>query len=311
MAGYKNIIDSTILTILRETKMQQKIKIRPEIILLGVVVIWGYTFPVIKSTLNDIPPFTFLTYRFFLASIIISLLFRNRLKKINSLSIRKGFLIGFFLFIGYFGQTVGTQYTTATKTAFITGISVVLVPIIAFFWVQERIHRNSVIGVILAMVGLWLMNSNGTIYHFNMGDSLVFLGSVGFALHIITVDICTKKLDYVQLVFIQLLTVFLLSLFMALFWEKDALHFSYNKSVWWAVIINGVFATALAFYLQNRFQQFSTPTKVAIIFSAEPVFGAIFSYILLGETVGIFGFLGGTAIFVGMVIAQIGKTEKI
>jgi drug/metabolite transporter (DMT)-like permease len=291
--------------------MCKKIKIGAEIILLGVVVIWGYTFPVIKNILNIIPPFTFLTYRFFLAFSIIYLLFRNHLKRIDLLTISKGLLIGFFLFIGYFGQTLGTQFTTATKTAFITGISVILVPIIAFFWIQEKLHRNSVIGVILAMIGLWLMNSNGTLYHINLGDSLVFLGAVGFALYIIAVDIYTKKLDYVQLVFIQLITVFLLSFFMAILYEKEALNFSYTSSVWWAVVINGVFATALAFYLQNRFQQYSTPTKIAIIFSAEPVFGAIFSYLLLGETIGIFGLLGGIAIFSGMFIAQIEKTEKI
>ena len=288
-----------------------KSSFKAELVLLGVVVIWGYTFPVIKDVLNLIPPFTFLTYRFFLAVSIIYLLFRNHFRKVDFRAMRKGFLIGLFLFMGYFGQTVGTQFTTATKTAFITGISVILVPIIAFFWIQERLHRNAVIGVILAMAGLWLMNSNGTIYHINIGDSLVFLGAIGFALYIITVDIYTRKFDYVQLVFMQLSTVFLLSCLVAVFNEKEALHFSYPSSVWWAIIINGIFATALAFYLQNRFQQYSTPTRIAIIFSAEPVFGGIFSYFLLGETIGIFGILGGLAIFTGMFIAQIEKTEKI
>ena len=299
------------MRIKEESVIVKKNRFKAEIILLGVVVIWGYTFPVIKDVLNRIPPFTFLTYRFFLAVSIIYLLFRNHFRRIDFQTIRNGFLIGLFLFLGYFGQTVGTQFTTAIKTAFITGISVILVPIIAFFWIQEKLHRNAVIGVILAMTGLWLMNSNGTIYHINIGDSLVFLGAIGFALYIITVDIYTKKFDYVQLVFIQLSTVFLLSFLAAVFYEKEALNFFYPSSVWWAVVINGIFATALAFYLQNRFQQYSTPTKIAIIFSAEPVFGALFSYFLLGETIGIFGILGGLAIFTGMFIAQIEKTEKI
>lgn len=287
--------------------INRKIEIKAEFILLIVVVIWGYTFPVIKNTLNEIPPFTFLTYRFFLAVFIIYLVFRNRLKNIKLLLVKKGFIIGSFLFLGYFGQTVGTQFTTATKTAFITGISVVIVPIISFFWVKEKIKRNSAIGVILALFGLWLMNTNGEIYHINVGDSLVFLGAIGFALYIVAVDIYTKKFDYVQLVFIQLVVVSLLSFLMALIYEEESLNFSYNPSVWWAVIINGVFATAIAFYLQNRFQQYSSPTKIAIIFSAEPVFGAIFSYLILGETINIFGFLGGIAIFSGMIVAQIEK----
>lgn len=288
-----------------------RINIKAEFILIGVVVIWGYTFPVIKNVLVNIPPLTFLSYRFFLALSIIYLIFRNRLKHINLSVAKKGFLVGLFLFLGYFGQTVGTQFTTSTKTAFITGISVVIVPIISFFWTRERIKRNSAIGVLLAVIGLWLMNTNGTIYHVNIGDSLVFLGAIGFALYIVGVDIYTKKLDYVQLVFIQLATVCLLSFISAIFFEKNAIHFSYDLSVWWAVFINGVFATALAFYLQNRFQKYSSPTKIAIIFSAEPVFGAIFSYLILGETIGIFGFIGGLAIFSGMCIAQIEQPEKI
>ena len=291
--------------------INKKFKIKAEFILLGVVIIWGYTFPVIKNVLNVIPPFTFLTYRFFLAFSIIYLIFRKRLKRIDLLTIKKGFLIGLFLFLGYFGQTVGTQFTTATKTAFITGISVVIVPIVSYFWIREKIYRNSVIGVLLAMIGLWLMNTNGTIYHFNLGDSLVFLGAIGFALYIVAVDIYTRKLDYIKLVFIQLITVSLLSFLMAIIYEKEALTFSYSSYVWWAVVLNGVFATALAFYLQNRFQKYSNPTKIAIIFSAEPVFGALFSYLILGETIGIFGFMGGIAIFSGMFVAQIEKAETI
>ena len=284
-------------------------RFKAEITLLGVVIIWGYTFPLIKNILLTIPPFTFLTYRFFLAFSVIFLIFYNQLRKIRLQTVKKGFLVGLFLFIGYFGQTVGTQFTTATKTAFITGISVVLVPIFAFFWSREKIQLNSIIGVILAMLGLWLMNSNGTLYYINTGDSLVFLGAVGFALYIIAVDIYTKKYDYIQLVFIQLVTVCFMSFFMSFLFEREALHFSYHQSVLWAIMVTGLFATALAFYLQNRFQRYSSPTKIAIIFSTEPVFGALFSHLILGETVGVFGLIGGIAIFIGMFIAQLEKGE--
>jgi len=278
-------------------------------ILLGVVVIWGYTFPVIKNVLLEIPPFTFLSYRFLLAFAVIYLIFPKRLSRIELQTIKDGFLVGLFLFIGYFGQTVGTQFTTATKTAFITGTSVILVPIFSFCWLKEKIQLNSVVGVLLAMIGLWLMNSNGTLYHINLGDSLVFLGAVGFAFYIIAVHIYTQKHDYVQLVFIQLVTVALLSFLMAIITEREALHFSYGFPVYWAIVVTGIFATALAFYLQNRYQRYSSPTKIALIFAAEPVFGALFSYLILGETIGVFGFLGGLAIFAGMFIAQMEKTK--
>lgn len=288
---------------------RKKSSLKAEMILLGVVVIWGYTFPVIKNVLLEIPPFTFLSYRFLLAFAVIYLIFPKRLSRIELQTIKDGFLVGLFLFIGYFGQTVGTQFTTATKTAFITGTSVILVPIFSFCWLKEKIQLNSVVGVLLAMIGLWLMNSNGTLYHINLGDSLVFLGAVGFACYIIAVHIYTKKHDYVQLVFIQLITVALLSFLMAIITEREALHLSYGFSVYWAIVVTGIFATALAFYLQNRYQRYSSPTKIALIFAAEPVFGALFSYLILGETIGVFGFLGGLAIFAGMFIAQMEKTK--
>lgn len=296
--------------IINMNRKESSLKLKAEMILLGVVVIWGYTFPVIKNVLLEIPPFTFLSYRFLLAFTIIYLIFLKQLRRIELQTIKDGFLVGLFLFIGYFGQTIGTQFTTATKTAFITGTSVILVPIFSFCWLKEKIQLNSVIGVLLAMIGLWLMNSNGTLYHINLGDSLVFLGAVGFALYIIAVHIYTKKHDYVQLVFIQLITVALLSFLMAIITEREALHFSYSFSVYWAIVVTGIFATALAFYLQNRYQRYSSPTKIALIFAAEPVFGALFSYLILGETIGVFGFLGGLAIFAGMFIAQKEKTEE-
>ena len=285
-------------------------RFKAEMTLLGVVIIWGYTFPVIKDVLNAIPPFTFLTYRFFLAFLSIFLIFHNQLKNFNRQTIYKGFLLGLFLFIGYFGQTVGTQFTTATKTAFITGISVVLVPVFSFFWIREKLRFNSLVGVLLATLGLFLMNANGELFLINKGDALVFFCAVGFALYIVAVHVYTKEFDYVQLVFIQLLTVFLLFFVMSILLEREALHFSYHLSVFWAIVITGVFATAFALYLQNRFQQYSSPTKIAIIFSTEPVFGALFSHLILGETTGVLGVIGGIAIFIGMLIAQLEKEEK-
>lgn len=285
-------------------------RLKAEMTLLGVVILWGYTFPVIKNVLEAIPPFTFLTYRFFLAFFIIFLIFRNRLREIRIDTVQKGFMAGFWLFLGYFGQTVGTQFTTATKTAFITGISVVLVPIFSFFLIKEKIKINSLIGVILAMAGLFMMNSNGSFYSVNVGDLLVFLGSIGFALYIIAVHIYTKEHDHVQLVFIQLVSVFLMSFIMTVLFEKESFHFSYSSSVYWAIIITGVFATSFALYLQNRFQRFTDPTKIAIIFSTEPVFGAIFSHLILKETIGLFGIIGGITIFIGMIIAQFEKDKQ-
>lgn len=282
--------------------------IQAEIYLLGIVTIWGATFAIVKGILDQIMPFTFLAYRFFWAAFILGLIFWKRLKNIDKIILRKGFLIGIFLFLGFVFQTVGLKYTTATKAGFITGLSVVLVPIISHFFIREKIFKNSIIGVILAVIGLWFLNYNSS-FIFNFGDFLVLLCAVSFAMHIISVGLYARKVDYVLLVIVQLTTVFVLSFLMALFFERPGIHLYYPSGVWWSIILTGIFATALAFYMQNKFQRYSTATKTAIIFSGEPIFAAMFAYLLLGEKVGVIAWIGGLLIIFGMIISQ--REEKI
>jgi len=277
--------------------------IQAEIYLLGIVIIWGSTFALIKGVIDSIPPYTYLTYRFLLAALILVVIFWKRLKKLNIMILKKGSLIGIFLFLGYTLQTIGLKYTTATKAGFITGFSVVLVPIISFLLLKEKVSRDSVIGVALATLGLWFLNYNSR-FSFNLGDFLVLLCAFSFALHIISVGLFSKKLDYVLLAITQITVVFVLSLFMALIFERPAIHLSYSSDIWWSIVITGIFATALAFYMQNRFQRHSTATKTAIIFSGEPLFAAIFAYILIGEKVGLIAWAGGLLIIFGMIVSQ-------
>jgi len=282
--------------------------VQAEIYLLIIVIIWGSTFALIKGVIDLIPPYTYLTYRFLLAALILILIFWKRMKEINIMILKKGSLIGIFLFLGYALQTVGIKYTTATKAGFITGLSVVLVPIISHFFIKEKVNRNSVIGVIFAFIGLWFLNYNSS-FIFNFGDFLVLLCAVSFAMHIISVGLYARKVDYVLLVIVQLTTVFVLSFLMALFFERPGIHLYYPSGVWWSIILTGIFATALAFYMQNKFQRYSTATKTAIIFSGEPIFAAMFAYLLLGEKVGLIAWIGGLLIIFGMIVSQ--REKKI
>jgi len=277
--------------------------IKAEIYLLIIVIIWGSTFALTKNVISMMPPYTFLGFRFLIAVILLVILFWKRLKGMNMMILQKGTLIGIFLFLGYMFQTVGIQYTSATKAGFITGLSVVLVPIISLVTIKEKATKNSIIGVFLATLGLWLLNYTGK-FSFNFGDFLVLLCAFSFAMHITSVGLYSKKLDYVLLVIMQLVTVTVLSFLIAIFAERQAIHFSYSLHIWGAVIFMSVFATALAFYMQNRFQRHSTATKTAIIFSGEPLFSGIFGYIILGEKLGVIAWLGGFCIIFGMIVSQ-------
>jgi len=231
------------------------------------------------------------------------IIFWKRIRAINKTILRKGSLIGIFLFLGYAFQTVGIKYTSATKAGFIAGLSVVLVPIISVFFIKEKVSRNSIIGAFLALIGLWFLNYSSS-FSFNLGDFLVLLCAFSFAMHIISVGLFSKKLDYVLLAITQITVVFILSLLMALIFEKPAIHLSYSADIWWSIVITGIFATALAFYMQNRFQRYSTATKTAIIFSGEPIFAAMFAYLLLGEKIGLIAWAGGLLIIFGMIVSQ-------
>ncbi|MEA1940569.1 MAG: DMT family transporter [Candidatus Caldatribacteriota bacterium] len=278
--------------------------IKAEFYLLGIVIVWGSTFAITKNILNSIPPYTFLAYRFLIAILVLIAIFWKKITEINKTVLKKGSLIGIFLFLGYVFQTVGIKYTTATKAGFITGLSVVLVPIISYFFIKEKINRNSIIGVILAFIGLWFLNYSSS-FSFNFGDFLVLLCAFSLAMHIISVGLYSRKSDYVLLVIVQLTTVFVLSLLLAVIFERPALlHLAYSFNVWWGIIFMAVFATSFAFYMQNRFQRYSTPTKTAIIFSGEPIFAAIFSYFLLGEKISFIAWVGGLLIILGMVVSQ-------
>jgi drug/metabolite transporter (DMT)-like permease len=277
--------------------------IKAEIYLLLIVIIWGSTFALTKDVLSSMPPYTFLFFRFAIAVLLLVILFWKRLKGLNIMIIRKGSLIGLFLFLGYIFQTVGLQYTSATKAGFITGLSVVLVPIISLVIIKEKPTINSIIGVILATFGLWLLNYNGS-SSFNFGDFLVLLCAFSFAMHITSVGLYSKKLDYVLLVIVQLVAVTVLSFFIAFIIERPALNFSYSYNIWGAIAFMAVFATAFAFYMQNRFQRHSTATKTAIIFSGEPLFSGIFGYIMLSEQLGLIAWLGGLSIILGMIVSQ-------
>jgi len=282
--------------------------IRAEFYLLGIVIIWGSTFAIIKNILNLIPPYTFLTYRFLLATLVLMVIFLKNMRGVNKAILRKGSLIGIFLFLSYAFQTVGLKYTSATKTGFISGFYVVLVPVISHFFIKEKINRNSVIGVILAFIGLWFLNyTNG--FSFNFGDFLVFLSAFFTAMYIIMVGLYSRKFNPFLLTTVQLFTVFILSLLMAIIFEKPAIHLSYPFNVWWVIIFMGIFATAFALYMQNKFQGYSTAIKTAIIFSGEPIFAAIFAYFLLGEKLGLIARIGGLLMVSGIIISQM-KEKK-
>lgn len=284
-------------------------------LLLAVTAVWGATFPVVKNATDlsagGVPTYWFLAARFLLATLLLSLIFWRRLRNISTSTWASGILLGLFLFSGFAFQTFGLAYTSSAKAAFITGLCVVIVPVLAVVWLRRKPTPGSWMGVLAATAGLGLLSLNSNLLP-TYGDMLVFLCAISFALHIAGVSRYAGSHDSVALAVIQVGTVGLLSGLLHLL-EKGTLAPGVDGVGWWtgpsqvvmAIIICGVLATAAAFLLQNVLQPYTTPTHTALIFSAEPVWGAIFAFLLAGELLTPQGYVGAALILSGMILAEV------
>ncbi len=274
---------------------------RAEFYLLLVTFIWGSTFVVTKSLLQDTGPFLYTAARFLLASLIFSLLFFRRLRAIGREAILKGAILGLLLFIGFATQTVGLLYTTASKSAFITGMMVVFTPFSQLLIEGKPPRLGNMIGVAFVIVGLYSLTSpSGS--HFTLGDGLTLVCAISFAIYIVYVDLFSQKCDEVHLTFMQFIVTAVLAGVTTFFFED--IRFSLSSGLILKISYLAVFATVIALFVQVKFQKDTTPTRSAVVFSVEPVIAAVFAYFVLTERIGSYGILGGGLIVTGVLISE-------
>lgn len=271
-----------------------------DLALLLVTAIWGSTFVIVKDALGSLPPNLFNALRFAAASAIILSFGGWRALRQPQVA-RAGVVAGFFLALGYILQTAGLVLTTPARAGFITGLSVVLVPV--FLAVRERRLPGApvVVGASASLSGLWLLTVQPGVAP-NLGDLLVLGSAVCFAAQIITVGHFAGKLDVKALAAWQLLVVTLMSGVCAQFERWPSV---WPASLTYAILFTAVFATALALLLQTSMQRFTTASHTALIFSAEPVFAALISYLWLGERLGSLGITGAALIMLGILVAEV------
>jgi len=279
--------------------------------LLLIAFVWGATFVVVQNAIEFLPPNTFNTIRFLIASLflllIVAVFYRHMWKEFTAPLVKAGALIGFWLFAGYAFQTVGLVYTTSAKAGFITGLCVVLVPCFSVFLLKDKIKWNAVAGVLMALVGLALLTLHSVA--FNVGDLLVFGCAISFALQIVLTGKYAKHYPALPLAIVQLTTVTILSFVYAFLFEdwKQGINLEalLTPEVFWGLLITAIPATALAFLAQTAFQKQTSSTHVALIFAMEPVFAALTAYVWNNEVLTAVQLIGGTLILAGMVFAEL------
>ena len=276
-------------------------KLAAQIGLLFVSIIWGLTFILVKGALNDAQPFSFATLRFGLATILTLLIINKNIFSLTRQELIGGIVCWFLLFLGYAFQNFGLMNTTATKSAFITSISVLIVPILLLLLNIQKVTIRIWIAVLLATIGLYLLILPGG--SINIGDMITLGCAMSFALHIITQNNYIKKnIQILPFFCIQLASVTLISLIHAQVFESDAIIWS--QRLFLAIIITGVIATFIAFLIMIWAQKILTPSETAIIFSLEPVAAALFATVMAGEILGFWGWIGGGLICLAVVYGQ-------
>ena len=265
-----------------------------------VTAIWGSTFVVVKGALADASPLPFLALRFVLAGLLLlAILGRGR---VDRASLLPGSILGLFLFAGYLFQTWGLTYTTPSKSAFLTGFSVILVPVIMMLS-GSRTGPATLAGGALGLCGIYLLVAPSGMAAVNRGDLLTLAGAVSFAVHIVLVGHFTRRFSFLHLVPVQVLVVGLLSLLGLPFVPGQTLHLT--GRLLGAILVTAVLATGVAFSVQNWAQQYTPAAHTALIFALEPVFAAICSRLVMGEHLGGRVLLGSGSILAGMVISEI------
>lgn len=277
--------------------------------LLLVTLFWGVTFPVIKVALTFIGPGPFLTLRFLAATIMMAFFLKNGTGFLSKQNIKHGFIAGFLLFVGYYFQTVGLQYTSAAASGIITGAYVVLLPIVSFLYLKTKVSRIDTISSAISFIGLILMslgalNDLGT----QLGDLLTLLCAIGYALQIAYVAKYSKGINSSTFTFYQIAAVTIFSAISIPFTPGAA--GTVNSYVVFAIIFTAIFGSVFGYYISTVALIYVEPTAAGIIFVGEPIFAAIASVLLAHERIGPFVILGGSVMILAMFLTSMDKYLK-
>lgn len=271
--------------------------------LLLTALIWGFAFVVVKNSLDLIPPIYMLAFRFTIASAALALILFRRLRRITRRDLQSGAILGVFLFAAYALQTIGCQYTTAGKNAFLTTIYVILVPFLHWLINRRRPDRYVIGGALLAMVGIGLLSLQGE-GGIALGDLLTLLCGIFFAVHIVYIDRYTLAQDPAILTVLQLATAAVLSFLLAPLIDGPFPAQALHPEAVTGMLYLGLLSTMLGFLLQNVGQKYTTPSTASLLLSFESVFGVLFSTLFLHEAMTARMLLGCLLTFIAVLLVE-------
>jgi drug/metabolite transporter (DMT)-like permease len=275
---------------------------RAELSLLAITVVWGLTFVMVKKTLETMSPFVFMSYRFLLATLVMLPFCVRKLRRVDRGMLMAGAFLGALLYAAYAFQTFGLERTAAGNAGFITGLFVVFVPALSVLILKQRPDGRSIAAVAVALVGLSFLTLQHEV-RLNWGDVLVLGCALTYSFHIIYLSGYAKKYDLTLLTLVQMAVVAVAMTGSAAAFESFTLP--RGALAWATIVICGVVASSLAFYVQARAQRVLSPVRVSVVLIMEPVFSVLFGILLLGERLTWRGWLGCGLMLAAMLISEL------
>jgi drug/metabolite transporter (DMT)-like permease len=273
-----------------------------EVGLVAVAAVWGLTFVMVQDAIERLPPMAFLGYRFVPAALLVALAFRRPLVRLSAAGWRAGLLMGAFLTAGYVLQTLGLERTSASHAGFITGLFVVFTPLLAAVLLHLRIGAPAWGAACASALGLYLLAGPGGQFQLR-GDGLEVLCALAFAAHILATSRGARGHEVGALVAVQLGSCGLACLAIAA--AAGQLDAPRGASVWSALVVTSLAASALGFFVQTFAQRHASPERTALILASEPAFAGLFGYLLAGERLSAVGWSGAVLILAAIVGVEV------
>ena len=278
-----------------------------EISLIAVTFFWGSTFTLVQTAIQDASTLAFLAARFSLGAVLLAVLYRLRRLRSHPHSWKPGLAAGLCLWAGYYLQTTGLRYTTPSKSAFLTSLCVVMVPLLAAIVYKIVPARAETAGAILAVAGTALMAAGDRLSAINAGDVLTVGAALAFAAHILVLGYYAPRIGFESLSVWQIAVVAAGSA-LTCGWAEP-FEWRWSRPLLFAIAFTGVFCTALAFTVQAWAQGRTSPARTALIFALEPVFAAATSWAVAGERLPARAVAGAGLILAGVLAAEL-KPER-
>ncbi|MEK4522019.1 DMT family transporter [Psychrobacillus sp. FSL W7-1493] len=282
-------------------------KYKGELLMIITAVMWGSGFVGMSVGLEHWSVMQLMALRFTLATVLLAIIFSKKLKLISKSVFWKGAILGAILFIAFSLQTLGLEFTTPSKNAFLTAINVIIVPIIAYIIYKRRFDYFEILAAIIAIVGIGFLSLQDSLT-INLGDMLSILCAFAFAFDIFYTNIFVKKEDALALTIVQFFVASIFSWIGVLILGEIPTSASVEGVL--TIIYLAVFCTLIAYVCQNIGMQYADPTKSALILSTESLFGTFFSVLLLGEILTGRMIFGSCLIFTAIIIAEVKPSFK-